>query len=76
MTKLIIGALFMSGFLMAAAEPPQLQPMRNGHVSYFQRRALRTQSPAVRFTKHNKAKANYLVSENKTTIVAVVPYHK
>lgn len=88
MKKIVIALLFGSGLMMAAEQQSvtqqtnesQQQPVEaanatRDHVGYFARRALRTQSPAVHFRKGD-AKADYHVSENKTTIVATVPSNR
>lgn len=76
MKKLAIGLLLTSGFLMAAETS---QPVQNPHIGYYQRIALRTQSPAV-YTHHGKRTtnkhSNYRISENKTTITATIPWGK
>jgi len=71
MKKLAIGLLFLSGCLMAEQPGvPQAQPPSR-HISYFDRIALRTQSPPVKIHKRSSDKPNkYIVTENKTTIVA------
>ena len=76
MKKLSIGLLLMSGFLMAQDQQPVQQESQ--HLTESQRLALGSQSPRVRV--HSKRHANkdtdYYVTENKTTIVAMVPYGK
>jgi hypothetical protein len=70
MKTLTVGLLFMGGLLMAQeAAAPQSQ-----HVTESQRRALASQSPSVRIHKKHPAKNKYVVTENKTTIVATKPY--
>lgn len=71
MRAVIIGFLFMTGFLMA-----QDQPVQPAHLSEFQRRALISQSPSVKThsRKHSNKPTKYQVTENKTTIVATRPY--
>lgn len=74
MKTLMFALLFITGTLMA-----QENTTRTQHLSEFQRRALRSQSPAVptsRRNKQNKKDADYRVTENKTTITATVPYGK
>ncbi len=85
MKKLIIGLLFIGGFLMAQQQtaPPQqaTEPQQTGEpqrLSYDQRLALRSQSPPV-LTSHRKnanKHPDYRVTENKTTITAFIPYGK
>jgi hypothetical protein len=76
MKKLLIGFICAGGLLMAQdvtytyqpAEPGQQQ----GHLSQDARVALRTQSPPVKThsRKHADRPTKYVVTENKTTIVA------
>ena len=76
MKKAIISLLFTGGLLMAAT--PQMRPMHERHVGYFQKIALRTQAPAIHFhhAKEGEKNANYRVLQNKRTIVAMIPYGK
>jgi hypothetical protein len=72
MKTLAMAFLFASGMLMAAELPvEEPQPVSN-HVSYFARIALRTQSPPVKVhsRKHADRPSKYVVTENKSTIVA------
>lgn len=70
MKTLTVGLLFMGGLLMAQeAAPPQSQ-----HLSENQRQALASQSPSVRVHKKHPGKNKYVVTKNKTTIVATKPY--
>jgi hypothetical protein len=76
MKKLTFALLFAGGILMAQAQATQDQTSQ--HVSENQRRALRSQSPVVKAhsKKHINKDPEYRVTENKTTIVAMVPYGK
>jgi hypothetical protein len=76
MKKLIFALLFAGGILMAQEQATQDQTSQ--HVSENQRRALRSQSPVVKAhsKKHINKDPEYRVTENKTTIVAMVPYGK
>src|ERR1700722_1856685 len=81
MKKLTFALLFAGGILMAQeqATPDQAtQDQTTQHVSENQRRALRSQSPVVKAhsKKHINKDPEYRVTENKTTIVAMVPYGK
>jgi hypothetical protein len=81
MKKLTFALLFAGGILMAQeqATPDQTtQDQTSQHVSENQRRALRSQSPVVKAhsKKHTNKDPEYRVTENKTTIVAMVPYGK
>jgi hypothetical protein len=73
MKTLAMAFLFASGILMAAEQPPQEPQPVSDHVGYFARIALRTQDPAVKThsRKHADRPTKYLVTENKSTIVAV-----
>ncbi len=75
MKTLAMAFLFASGMLMAAEQPveqPQPQPVSD-HVGYLDRIALRTQDPPVKThsRKHADKPTKYLVTVNKSTIVAV-----
>jgi hypothetical protein len=76
MKKLLIGFLCAGGFLMAQDVTYTYQPVESGqqqgHLSEFARIALRTQSPPVKThnRKHADKPSKYVVTENKTTIVA------
>ena len=74
MKKLTLGLLFLSGILMAQEVPVAQEP---AHLSESQRIALRTQSPPVKTHswRHRDKPAKYLVTENKTTIVATRVYN-
>lgn len=78
MKTLFIGLLLMGGFLMAQDQQPAAAQHGSRHVTESQRRALVSQSPRVRV--HSKRHANkdtdYQVTENKTTIVAMLPWGK
>lgn len=70
MKTLAMAFLFASGMLMAAEQPVQEQPASQ-HVGYLDRIALRTQSPPVKVHgKHSDKQSKYIVTENKSTIVA------
>jgi hypothetical protein len=72
MKKLLIGFICASGFLMAEDVTYTYQPVEQGHLSEDARIALRTQSPPVKThgRKHADRPSKYVVTENKTTIVA------
>lgn len=77
MKTVAIGLLFMGGILAAQDQTAQEEasPEQSQHVSYFDRIALRTQSPPVKMhAKHSNKPSKYIVTENKTTIVAVRPF--
>jgi len=80
MKKLSIGLMFVSGMFMggvlAAQEEPAPPPQQQAHLNEWQREALRTQSPPVKThsRKHADRPSKYVVTENKTTIVAVRPF--
>jgi hypothetical protein len=80
MKKLTFGLLFLGGILMAQ-EAPVVQEVpvaqEPAHLSEDQRIALRTQSPTVKTHswKHRDKPAKYVVTENKTTIVATRVYN-
>jgi hypothetical protein len=80
MTKLVIGCLFAGGLLMAQDVTYTYQPVepgqQQGHLSEDARIALRTQSPPVKThsRKHADRPSKYIVTENKTTIVATRVY--
>ena len=73
MKTLAMAFLLASGMLMAAEQPVQepQQPVSD-HIGYFDRIALRTQDPPVKVhsRKHSDRPSKYIVTENKTTIVA------
>jgi hypothetical protein len=77
---LLIGSLFASGFLMAQDVTYTYQPVepgqQQGHLSEDARIALRTQSPPVKThsRKHADRPSKYVVTENKSTIVATRVY--
>jgi hypothetical protein len=73
MKTLAVAFLFASGMLMAQeTAAPEPQPVSH-HVGYFDRIALRTQDPPVKVhsRKHANKPTKYMVTENKSTIVAV-----
>jgi hypothetical protein len=76
MKKLLLGFMCAGGFLMAQEVTYTYQPVEPGqqpaHLSYNARIALRTQSPPVKThsRKHADEPSKYVVTENKTTIVA------
>jgi hypothetical protein len=76
MKKLLIGLTCAGGFLMAQDVTYTYQPVdpgqQQGHLSENARIALRTQSPAVKThsRKHADRPSKYVVTEDKTTIVA------
>jgi hypothetical protein len=76
MKKLLVGFLCAGGFLMAQEVTYTYQPVQpgeqQGHLSENARIALRTQSPPVKThsRKHADRPSKYIVTENKTTIVA------
>lgn len=72
MKFLAIAFLFAGGALMAAEQPVQQPQPESQHVGYFARIALRTQSPPVKVhsRKHADRPSKYVVTENKSTIVA------
>lgn len=76
MKTLAIAFLFASGMLMAAEQPAEEPPPVSHHISYLDRIALRTQDPAVKVhgRKHSYKSSKYIVTENKSTIVAVPRY--
>ncbi len=78
MKTFIIGLLFTGGILMAQVPSEQSQEAHapTGHVSYFDRFALRSQAPAVPTGKRLNKHPNYRVTVNKSTIVAMVPWGK
>jgi hypothetical protein len=73
MKNLTFAMLFLSGILVA-----QEQPAPAAHLSETQRIALRTQAPPVKThsRKHINKDPEYRVTENKSTIIAMVPYGK
>jgi hypothetical protein len=78
MKSIAIGLLFMGGVLMAQeAQEEQTQQYRPAHLSEDARIALRSQSPSVKThsRKHLDKPAKYVVTENKTTIVATRVYN-
>jgi hypothetical protein len=79
MQKLLIGFMCAGGFLLAQDVPYTDQPVepgQHGHLSENARIALRTQSPSVKThsRKHADRPSKYVVTENKTTIVATRVY--
>jgi len=80
MKKLLIGFICAGGFLMAQSLTYTYQPVapgqEQGHLSENARIALRTQSPPVKThsRKHADRPSKYVVTENKTTIVATRTY--
>ena len=73
MKKLTVALFFVSGLLFAQDQSRTSQ----SQLSETEREALRTQSPPVKtHGKHNKKQSNYIVTKNKTTIVAVKPYNQ
>jgi len=76
MKKLLIGFMCVGGFLMAEDVTYTYQPVeagqQQGHLSDNARSALRTQSPPVKThsRKHADRPSKYMVTENKSTIVA------
>jgi hypothetical protein len=76
MKKLLIAFVCAGGFLMAQEVTYTYQPVapgqQQGHLSEDARIALRTQSPSVKThsRKHADRPSKYVVTENKTTIVA------
>jgi hypothetical protein len=82
MKKLIVGFLCAGGFLMAQNVTYTYQPVepgqQQGHLSQDARIALRSQSPSVKThsRKHADRPSKYVVTENKTTIVATRAYGK
>lgn len=76
MKKLLIGLICAGGFLMAQEATKTYQPVepgqQQGHLSEDARVGLRTQSPPVKThsRKHADKPSKYVVTENKTTIVA------
>lgn len=78
MKSIAIGLLFMGGLLAAQDQPAQeQQPARQAHLNQDQREALRTQSPPVKThsRKHANKSSKYVVTKNKSTIVATKPYN-
>ena len=74
MKKLTVALFFVSGLLFAQDQSATTQSKQ---LSETEREALRTQSPPVKtHGKHNKKQSNYIVTKNKTTIVAVKPYNQ
>jgi hypothetical protein len=80
MKKLLIGCICVGGVLMAQDVTYTYQPVDPGqqpvHLSEDARIALRTQSPPVKThsRKHADRPSKYVVTENKTTIVATRVY--
>jgi hypothetical protein len=80
MKKLLIGFICAGGILMAQEVTKVYQPVEpgqeQGHLSENARIALRTQSPPVKThsRKHADRPSKYVVTENKTTIVATRAY--
>jgi hypothetical protein len=80
MKTLLIGFICAGGFLMAQDVTYTYQPVKpgqeQGHLSEDARIALRTQSPPVKThdRKHADRPTKYVVTENKTTIVATRVY--
>jgi hypothetical protein len=76
MKKLLIASICAGGFLMAQDVTYTYQPVEpgqeQGHLSQDARIALRSQSPPVKThsRKHADRPSKYVVTENKTTIVA------
>lgn len=71
MKSLALAFLFAGGMLMAAEQPAQEPQPVSHHVGYFDRIALRTQSPPVKtYSRKSNKQSKYIVTENKTTIVA------
>jgi hypothetical protein len=71
MKTLVMAFLFASGMLMAAEQPAQQPEPVSHHLSYFARMALRTQSPPVKtYSRKSDKQSKYIVTENKSTIVA------
>lgn len=72
MKTLAMAFLFAAGTLMAAELPVQEPQPVSHHVGYLDRIALRTQSPPVKVhsRKHADRPSKYIVTENKSTIVA------
>jgi len=76
MKKLLIGLMCAGGLLMAEDVTHTYQPaepgQHQGHLSENARIALRSQSPSVKThsRKHADRPSKYVVTENKTTIVA------
>jgi hypothetical protein len=74
--KLLVGFICAGGFLTAQEVTYTYQPVdpgqQQGHPSENARIALRTQSPPVKThsRKHADRPSKYVVTENKTTIVA------
>ena len=73
MKALAMAFFFASGMLMAAVQPPQEPQPVSHHVGYFARIALRTQDPPVKLRsgRVSDRQSKYIVTENKSTIVAV-----
>jgi hypothetical protein len=81
MKKLTFGLLFMTGGLLMAQtkQSEQQQPVPEQHMSMWRQEALVSQSPSIHTRqgkKHENKNTGYGITENKTTIVAVVPYGK
>ncbi len=82
MKQLLLGFVCASGFLMAQDVTYTYQPVepgqQQGHLSEDARIALRSQSPSVKThsRKHADRPSKYVVTENKTTIVATRVYGK
>ncbi len=80
MKKVFIGFLCACGLVMAQDVTYTYQPVepgqQQGHLSEDARIALRTQSPSVKThsRKHADRPSKYVVTENKTTIVATRIY--
>jgi hypothetical protein len=76
MKKLFIVFMCAGGFLLAQDVTKTYQPVEpgqpQGHLSEDARIALRSQSPTVKThsRKHADRPSKYVVTENKTTIVA------
>lgn len=71
MKTLAMAFLFAGGLLMAAEQPVQQPQPVSHHVGYLDRIALRTQSPPVKtYSRKSDKHSKYIVTENKTTIVA------
>lgn len=73
MKTLVMAFLFASGMLMAAVQPVQEPQPVSQHIGYLDRIALRTQDPPVKLHhgRHSDRQSKYIVTENKSTIVAV-----
>jgi hypothetical protein len=73
MKTFITALLLTSGVLLAQEQPAQ---PTQAHLSETQRIALRTQSPPVKThsSKHSNKPADYVVKENRSTIIAIKPF--